>query len=132
MRNILAAVVLLSVGTVTAAAEEYYLVRDPLAKQCSIIKSPPNTTELTLIGNGHVYFERSEAERALAAACTPSAVETASPEGKAPFLRVDGRQPAPAKKPKTRAAKKVPRGERAQTEHVRSQIPTSPLFSLFR
>jgi hypothetical protein len=132
MKSIFVAGVLLSMGSVTAAGDEHYLVRD-LCKQCFIVESPPTTTELALIENGRLYFERSEAERALAAACTAATLATASRDRKAPLIRADARQAAPAKKLKTSvAAQKVPLRQTAHTQHVRNQDPISSLFSLFR
>jgi hypothetical protein len=129
MKSMFVAGALLSVGSVTAAGDEYYLVRDLSTKQCSIIESPPTTTELALIENGRVYFERSEAERALATVCGASTSLAASAVGKSTSLQVEGRQP---KKPKSRAAAKKLPGATANTQHVGKQDPGFSFFTLFR
>ena len=75
--------ILSSASLALAAAEEYYIAQDISTKQCIIVESPPATTELVLLGNGQVFFDRSEAERVLTSLslCTLKTVSArASPE----------------------------------------------------
>jgi hypothetical protein len=59
-----------------AATEEYYIAQDIATKRCMIVESPPATTELVVLENGQVFFDRSEAERVLASLsfCTSKTV----------------------------------------------------------
>src|SRR5215217_1267306 len=75
--------ILSSASLALAAAEEYYIDQDNSTKQCIIVESPPATTELVLLENGQVFFDRSEAERVLSSLslCTLKTVSArASPE----------------------------------------------------
>ena len=75
--------ILSSASLALAAAEEYYIAQDISTKQCMIVESPPATTELVLLENGQVFFDRAEAERVLTSLslCTLKTVSArASPE----------------------------------------------------
>jgi hypothetical protein len=61
----------LAQGTVTT--EEYYVVRDPSTKKCTIVNQKPTTTSTTtIVGDGAVYKTRTEAEAGMkqAKVCT--------------------------------------------------------------
>ena len=128
MKTICVAGALLSSISVAAASDEYYVVRDLSTKQCSIVESPPTSTEVALVENGSVYFERSEAERVMATLCRVSepvaAGDKARPvQAQAPHI----------KKPKSHVgATKPPAGSPAKTQHVDNRNPLSSLFSLSR
>jgi hypothetical protein len=81
----LSTAILSSASLALAAAEEYYIAQDISTKQCIIVESPPATTELVLLENGQVFFDRSEAERVLTSLsfCTSKTVPArANPEAR--------------------------------------------------
>ena len=133
MKCIWIAGALLGVISVPAASDEYYVVRDLATKRCSVLESPPATTELALVANGRVYFERSEAERTAANACTATKSSASSllpTHGKPPPLQLERQQ---AKKSKTRTvAKKLPIGVTQNTRYVGNQDPNLGSSTLFR
>ena len=121
--------ILSSASLALAAAEEYYIAQDISTKQCMIVESPPATTELVLLENGQVFFDRSEAERVLTSLslCTLKTVSArASPEPRK-AERIEKNIQTKARttsKSSTRAATK--------SEDAGSQIPFTSLFMLFR
>ena len=133
MKNICRYFVLLSLGSSPASAEEYYVVRDVLSNKCKVVDNPPTTTELVLIRNGTVYFERNEAERSLASAveCTSPGPKEASSVSNVRKVQTD----APRAKPKRQiaAAKKLPNQALANSHPVvQRQDPIASIFTLFR
>jgi len=103
-----------------AAADEYYIVQDVSTKQCTIVERPPTTTELVLIENGRIFFERDEAEhviisvtscasRAASAGASPGAIQAKVPRTTKAKVRIT------ANKPTT--------GTRANSESVASRDP---------
>src|SRR5687768_8316299 len=52
-------------STTVAAAGEFYLVQDSSTKQCTIVGSPPTTTQLVSLDDGKVFRDQDEAKRAL-------------------------------------------------------------------
>ncbi len=67
MRSMWVLVVALTSGHLApAAADEFYVVQDISTKQCTIVESPPTTTDVVLVEKGNVYFNRDEADRVVA------------------------------------------------------------------
>jgi hypothetical protein len=126
----LSTAILSSASLVLAAAEEYYIVQDISTKQCMIVESPPATTELVLLENGQVFFDRSEAERVLTSLslCTSKTVSArASPEPRKAERsenNIQTKARTSTRKSSTRAATK--------SEDAGSQSPFTSLFMLFR
>jgi hypothetical protein len=47
----------------TVTTEQYYVVRDPSTKKCTVVNEKPTTTSTTtIVGDGTVYKTRTEAE----------------------------------------------------------------------
>ena len=131
MKHIWAVSALLGIGLAPATADEYYVVRDISKNQCKVVESPPITTELVLINDGSVYFERSEAESALASAaeCSPNP-KAASPVTGSRNVQADGTRIKPKRET---AAKKQPNQGLANSQRVaEQQDPISSIFALFR
>jgi hypothetical protein len=66
MKKILISAAALAAFTVsavaqTAVATEYYVVRDPATKKCTIVDAKPTGTTTTVVDNG-VFKTRTEAE----------------------------------------------------------------------
>jgi hypothetical protein len=113
-----------------AAADEYYIAQDVSTKQCTIVESPPATTELVLLDNGNVFFDRNEAERVLASLsfCTSrTAPAVASPQSN------QGKWGQQNIKSKARTStSKSTTGTAANSQAAGSQNPFASLFRLFR
>ncbi|KQW21450.1 hypothetical protein ASC80_10655 [Afipia sp. Root123D2] len=45
----------------TAVVSEYYVVRDPATKKCTVVDKRPTTTTTTIVDNG-IFKTRAEAE----------------------------------------------------------------------
>ncbi|WP_084246581.1 hypothetical protein [Rhodoplanes sp. Z2-YC6860] len=60
-----------AVVTPALAADGYYIVRDPVARRCTVVNQRP-TLSTTVIVGGTVYKTREEAEKAMmsAGACS--------------------------------------------------------------
>jgi hypothetical protein len=118
-----------------AVAGEYYIVEDVAKKRCGIVESPPATTELVLVENGQVHFDKDEAERAMAslARCTsPNSTAPAKAGSRPTHAQA---QASPKAKPKRKvAARKPPAGETAQQPQAASPrgISLSSFLTLFR
>ena len=101
-----------------AGAGEYYIVQDSATKQCTIVDSPPATTQFVLIDNGRVFAAREDAQRTaasltLCSSRTPSA--DARPTGQDnKTTQLEGRT----------AAKKPNAGRTAHAQAVRSRRAT--------
>jgi len=64
----IALAVMLVLGYVlpAAAADSFYIVRDPDAKKCSIVSEKPVSTKVTVVNpDGTTYTTRTEAETAM-------------------------------------------------------------------
>ena len=132
MKNIWLVTALLSLGLASAIADEYYIVRDTSNRQCKVVESPPITTELVLINDGSVYFERNQAESALASAaeCNSPNLKAASPVTSLRKVQAEG---TPIKPKRETAAKKQPNQVLAHSQRVTEQRdPLSSIFALFR
>ena len=58
-------------GSATSTTEQFYVVRDPATKKCTISESrPTGTTTVTVGGDGTVYKSRTEAQTAMTKVCT--------------------------------------------------------------
>ncbi len=70
MRTVLSALVAVAVVTPALAAGEYYVVRDPVARRCTVVNQRPTLSTTEVVG-GNVYKTREEAEIAMrrAGAC---------------------------------------------------------------
>ena len=114
-----------------AGASEYYVVRDVSTKQCKIVETPPTTTDLVVVENGSVYFERNEAERVLPslAECNPHGPKTASSAVSTGAAEAEVRR---TKKPKDRIAAKKPPAPTTASQPAGQRDPISFLFALFR
>ena len=122
--------ILSSASLALAAAEEYYIAQDISTKQCIIVESPPATTELVLLENGQVFFDRAEAERALTSLslCTLKTVSArASPEPR----RAERIEKNIQTKARTSTSKSSTRAA-TKSEDAGSQSPLTSLFMLFR
>ena len=50
----------------TVTTEEYYVVRDPATKKCTVVnQKPPTSSTTTIVGDGAVYKSRTEADAAM-------------------------------------------------------------------
>jgi hypothetical protein len=113
-----------------AAADEYYIAQDVSTKQCTIVESPPATTELVLLDNGNVFFDRNEAERVIASLsfCTSrtasAAASSQSNQGKRGQQNIKSKARTSTSKSTT--------GTAANAQAARSQNPFASLFRLFR
>ena len=132
MRNIrLLGAFLSSLGSVPATADEYYVVRDVSTRQCKVVESPPMTTELVLVKDGSVYFDRSEAQRVLASVpeCTSPSSKATSHGASLPSMQTEARRTKP--KGQT-AAKKTHDQALANSQPVAEQGSIFSIFTLFR
>jgi len=141
MRTYCITAALLSSMSAAVAADEYYVARDVSTKRCTILESPPTTTDLVLIENGNVYFSRDEAERVKASGreCTSensSGAPTRSADARSTSKQTDV---AASDKPKVVRTVKKP-ANLPQTANERQVNPTvvaqrdpfSSFLSLFR
>jgi hypothetical protein len=48
------------------AADEYYIVLSTEKAGCHLVETPPRTTAFTLLADGKVFFEKEEAQAAMA------------------------------------------------------------------
>lgn len=55
--------------TLPAAAAEYYVVRDPSTKECTVVEEKPAGTEVRVLGN-KVFTTREEAQSQVSVVCT--------------------------------------------------------------
>jgi len=61
----------LSVALLTPAlADEIYVVQNPTTKDCTVTAQKPTDSKTIVMGNGHVYTSRTEAEGAIKTVCT--------------------------------------------------------------
>jgi len=70
IRHAIAAAVLVSLCAPafaqTVTTEEYYVVRDPATKKCTVVNQKPATSSTTtIVGDGVVYKSRTEADAAM-------------------------------------------------------------------
>ena len=50
----------------TVTTDEYYVVRDPATKKCTVVSQKPATSSTTtIVGDGVVYKSRTEADAAM-------------------------------------------------------------------
>ena len=130
----------LTLASAPSAAAEIYIAQNVTTKECTIVDSPPTTTELVLVANGSVYFERNEAERVLRslADCTsPNAKAVSSADTNAKAVSSADTRPKQAQarrtvKPKVIATKKPPAVTTASSQAIVQRDPTFSFFSLFR
>ncbi len=112
-----------------AAFDEYYIAQDVSTKHCTIVESPPTTTDLVLVENGRIFFDRDEAEhvaasltacgsRATSAGASPAAIQAKVPRTTKAKLRITANKPAA--------------GTRAKSESVGSRDLFSSFLTLFR
>lgn len=52
-----------------AVADEYYVVRDPATKECTVVEEKPTGTSVTVLGN-KVFTTREEAQSQVSVVCT--------------------------------------------------------------
>lgn len=71
MKYILGAVVSIALLT-PALADEFYVVQNPTTKDCTVTEQKPADSKTIVMGNGHVYTSRSEAQSAVKTVCTES------------------------------------------------------------
>jgi hypothetical protein len=68
MRTLMNTVIAMAaVVTPALAADGYYIVRDPVAKRCTVVNQRPVLSTTTIVG-GTVYKTREEAETAMRSA----------------------------------------------------------------
>jgi hypothetical protein len=65
LRNIVIAMA--AVVTPALAANEYYIVRDPVARRCTVVNQRPTLSTTAIVG-GTVFKTREEAETAMRSA----------------------------------------------------------------
>ena len=107
MRIIFVLGVLLTSATGSAGGE-YYIVQDSSTKQCTIVDSPPATTQLVLIDNGRVFAHREEAVRTLASlTLCSSRTESANAQLKARMTETSNPKPGPPLKNQPRGAQRT-------------------------
>jgi hypothetical protein len=138
MKSVCVLSILLGLAT-GAAAGEYYVVQDASTRLCTIVETPPTTTQLVLLEKGKVFFDRDEAKKAatLCASKTASAVATPPrPDEVASTTKSKARTTAskaasgrPYQSARSRTA-----GSRAAIAHAQSvgSRPFPSFFSLFR
>jgi hypothetical protein len=128
--------ILSSASLALAATEEYYIAQDITTKQCIIVESPPATTELVVLENGQVFFDRSEAERVLTSLslCKSMTISArASPEPRKTERsekNIKGKDRTSNSKSITRAATKSEGA--GKSEDAGSQSPFTSLLMLIR
>jgi|SRR5215203_5106685 len=119
----------------SAIADEYYIVQDVFEKQCAIVESPPATTELVLVENGNVHFNRDEAERVMAAIpqCMLPTSTAASAEASTRTVKAKPQHSTKSKRQVT-AYKRTGRPAVFQQAQVNrsSESSLSSFFTLFR
>jgi hypothetical protein len=69
MKYILGTAVALALVT-PALADEFYVVQNPTTRHCTVVEQRPTDSKTIIMGNGHVYTTRSEAESAVKTVCT--------------------------------------------------------------
>lgn len=57
-------------GSSTTTTEQFYVVRDPSTKRCTISESRPTGSTTVVVGDGTVYKSRTEAQTAMTKVCT--------------------------------------------------------------
>jgi len=70
IRNVIGAALLVALCAPalaqTVTTEEYYVVRDPATKKCTVVNQKPATSSTTtIVGDGAVYKSRTEADAAM-------------------------------------------------------------------
>lgn len=68
MKKYAFAAIALTCFTVPAVAAEYYVVRDPDTKKCTVVEEKPVDTKITVLGN-KVFESRDEAESQVSVVC---------------------------------------------------------------
>jgi hypothetical protein len=94
-----------------AAADEYYIVQDASTRACTIVDSPPTTTQFVLLEKGKVFFDRDQAKEAAGSLAVCSS-KTAAAVARAPGLDEAGR---PTKSKARTAASREATGKRHQS-----------------
>jgi hypothetical protein len=138
MKNICALALLLISWTATAAAGEYYIAQDARTRQCTIVESPPTTTEVVLLESGRVFVNRDEAQKvagSLSSCSSKAASAIASAQG-AHKVRANSDRRSWAKQSKGAPARSR-RTESSVAAIVQSQPagppnPLSAILTLFR
>jgi hypothetical protein len=69
MRPLLSSLIAIAVVTPALAADAYYIVRDPVARRCTVVNQRPTLSTSVIVGEA--YRTRAEAEAAMrtAGAC---------------------------------------------------------------
>ena len=131
MKNpLILGVLLSSVPLMTAAADEYYIAQEVSTKRCMIVESPPATTELVLVENGKIFFDRDEAQRVVAS--LPLCASRAAPASTSPRVSQDRARRTIASKGRATADQSRSRPI-ANAQPGRSRDPFSgSFFTLFR
>ena len=145
MKSVCVLSILLGLAT-GAAAGEYYVVQDASTRLCTIVETPPTTTQFVLLEKGKVFFDRDEAKKAATLCSSKTVSAVASPP------RPDEVGSTTKSKARTTASKAASgthhqsarsRTERAQSRSAGSAAaiahaqsvgprPFSSFFSLFR
>jgi hypothetical protein len=143
MKSICISTCLLSLAT-AAAADEYYIVQDTSTRQCTIVESPPTTTQFVLLEKGKVFFDRDEAKEAagsLTLCSSKTVVSLLGPDevGRATKskARTVARKGVTAKhyssaRSRTASAQSQSAGSGADMAQSVGPRPFSSFFSLFR
>jgi hypothetical protein len=77
MKYVVGAVLTLALVT-PALAAEFYVVQEPTTKKCTVVSEKPTTEKTVIMGNGHVYTSRSEAQTALKEVCKTTSTSGSS------------------------------------------------------
>ena len=65
MRKVLSTLIAVAAMTPAFAADRFYIVRDPVARRCTVVNQRPTLTTTQIVGD--VYRTRTEAETAMRA-----------------------------------------------------------------
>jgi predicted metal-binding transcription factor (methanogenesis marker protein 9) len=68
-KYILALALVAAAATPVLSAEEYYIVREKGAKECTVVRERPKTETTVVVGN-KAYVTESEARGAIKTVCT--------------------------------------------------------------
>ena len=66
MRTLLSTLMIIVVATPALAVDQFYIVRDPVAKRCTVVNQRPTLSTTSIVGAG--YRTRAEADTAMKAA----------------------------------------------------------------
>ena len=66
MRTLLGTLMMVVVAAPALAVDQFYIVRDPVAKRCTVVNERPTLSTTSIVGAG--YRTRAEADAAMKAA----------------------------------------------------------------